>query len=170
MTAVEKIDYSLIPVIDVAHELLGQETRERTTANEKHFPDHGGLFVNLKKNSGIATAKATGGDAIDLIRFANGCDYKAAFDWLRSHGYESFLGERPTPKTIVTEYDYSGRERREPLPDSPLRAEGLSPTPLRRQRRLDLERPGEASPLQAARTDSERQCSGLDRRRREGCR
>ena len=51
MTAVEKIDYSLIPVIDVARELLGQESRgERTTANDKHFPDRGGLFVNLKKN------------------------------------------------------------------------------------------------------------------------
>ena len=50
MTAVEKIDYGLIPVIDVAREVLGQETRERTTADERHFDGHGGLFVNLKKN------------------------------------------------------------------------------------------------------------------------
>ena len=48
--AEKKIDYGLIPVIDVARELLGQESRERTTANERHFPDRGGLFVNLKKN------------------------------------------------------------------------------------------------------------------------
>ena len=34
MSIAEKIDYSLIPVIDVARELLGQETRERTDANE----------------------------------------------------------------------------------------------------------------------------------------
>jgi 5S rRNA maturation endonuclease (ribonuclease M5) len=47
------------------------------------------------------------GDAIALIRFATGCDYKGAFDWLRSHGYESFLGERPTPKQTVAEYDYT---------------------------------------------------------------
>jgi len=106
MNAAEKIDYSLIPVIDVARELFGQESRERTTANERHFPDCGGLFVNLKKNRWYCHGESAGGDAIDLIRFANGCDYKAAFDWLRSHGYESFLGERPTPKQTVTEYDY----------------------------------------------------------------
>jgi putative DNA primase/helicase len=106
MTAVEKIDYSLIPVIDVAHELLGQETRESRTANERRFPDRGGLFVNLKKNKWYCHGESTGGDAISLIRFCNGCDYKAAFEWLRSHGYESFLGERQAPKAIVQVYDY----------------------------------------------------------------
>ena len=35
MTAVEKIDYSLIPVIDVAHELLGQESRETQDRQRK---------------------------------------------------------------------------------------------------------------------------------------
>ena len=104
MTVAEKkIDYSLIPVIDVARELLGQESRERTTANDKHFPDRGGLFVNLKKNKWYCHGAGTGGDAIDLIRFATDCDYKAAFDWLRSHGYESFLGERSIPKQTVAE-------------------------------------------------------------------
>ena len=106
MSIAEKIDYSLIPVIDVARELLGQETRERTDANNRHFDGHGGLFVNLKKNKWYCHSAGTGGDAVALIRFANGCDYKAAFDWLRSHGYELFLGERPTPKQTVTEYDY----------------------------------------------------------------
>ena len=56
--AEKKIDYGLIPVIDVARDLFGPESRERTTANERHFPDRGGLFVNLKKNVGTATAKA----------------------------------------------------------------------------------------------------------------
>ena len=84
MNVAEKIDYSLIPVIDVARELLGQETRESRTANERRFPDHGGLFVNLKKNKWYCHGESTGGDAISLIRFCNGCDYKAAFDWLRS--------------------------------------------------------------------------------------
>ena len=104
--AEKKIDYGLIPVIDVARELLGQETRESRTANEKRFDGHGGLFVNLKKNKWYCHGESTGGDAISLIRFATGCDYKAAFDWLRSHGYESFLGERPAPKRIIAEYDY----------------------------------------------------------------
>jgi hypothetical protein len=84
MTAAEKIDYSLIPVLDVARELPGHESRERSCANEKHFADHGGLFVNIKKNRWYSHGNATGGDAINLIRFANSCDYKAAFDWLRS--------------------------------------------------------------------------------------
>ena len=106
LAAEKRIDYGLIPVIDVARELFGQESRERTTANERHFPDHGGLFVNLKKNRWYCHGESTGGDAIDLIRFANGCDYKAAFDWLRSNGYEQFLGEPATPKKIVKEYDY----------------------------------------------------------------
>ena len=106
-TAEQNIDYSLIPTIEVARQLFGQETRERRTADERHFPDHGGLFVNLKKNKWYCHGESTGGDAIALIRFANGCDFKAALDWLRSHGYESFLGERPATKTIVAEYDYT---------------------------------------------------------------
>src|SRR4029453_7102247 len=105
--AEKKIDYGLIPVIDVARNLFGPESRERTTANERHFPDRGGLFVKLKKNRWYCHGESTGGDAIDLIRFANDCDYKAAFDWLRSHGYESFLGEPPAPKKVLKKYDYT---------------------------------------------------------------
>src|SRR4029078_5279199 len=104
--AEKKIDYGLIPVIDVARKLFGPECRERTTANERHFRDRGGLFSNLKKNCWCCHGESTGGDAIDLIRFANDCDYKAAFDWLRSNGFESFIGERPAPKTIVATYGY----------------------------------------------------------------
>jgi len=83
------------------------QTRERTTANERHFDGHGGLFVNIKKNRWYSHGNQAGGDAVGLIRFALGCDYKAAFDWLRSNGYESFLGERPSPKRPVKEYDYT---------------------------------------------------------------
>ena len=101
------------------------------TANERHFPDHGGLFVNLKKNKWYCHGESTGGDAIALIRFANGCDYKAAFDWLRSHGYESFLGERPAPKTDRHGVRLQGRDRHEPLPDSPFEPKDF------RQRRSD---------------------------------
>ena len=85
---------------------MAPENRERTHGDERHFDGHGGLFVNLKKNRWYSHGNATGGDAIDLIRFANDCDYKAAFDWLRSNGYEAFLGERPAPKTVVAKYDY----------------------------------------------------------------
>ena len=29
-----------------------------------------------------------------------------ALDWLRSNGYERYLGERPAPKRVVATYDY----------------------------------------------------------------
>ena len=96
--AEKKIDYGLIPVIDVAREVLGQESRERTTANERHFPDRGGLFVNLKKNRWYCGGESTGGDAIDLIRFVNDCDYKAAFDWLRLLDTSRFSVNRRRPR------------------------------------------------------------------------
>lgn len=79
--AATKIDYSLIPVIDVAKELLGQESGVRSTATEKHFPEQGGLFVNIKKNRWYSHGNGTGGDAISLIRFVNSCDFAGAFDW-----------------------------------------------------------------------------------------
>ena len=107
MTFAEKIDYSLIPVIDVARLLFGSEARERTRGDERHFPDHGGLFVNIKKNRWYSHGNAAGGDAIALIRFATGCEYKAAFDWLRSNGFETYLGERPATKREVRPYDYT---------------------------------------------------------------
>ena len=77
-TAEQNIDYSLIPTIEVARQLFGQESRERTHGDERHFHDHGGLFVNLKKNRWYSHGNAIGGDGIALIRFANGCDYRGA--------------------------------------------------------------------------------------------
>ena len=105
--AEKKIDYSLIPVIEVATTCcLAQRAASAQPRDERHFHDHGGLFVNLKKNRWYSHGNATGGDAIDLIRFATDCDYKAAFDWLRSNGLETYLGERPAPKRVVATYDY----------------------------------------------------------------
>ena len=50
MNFAARIDFSQILVIDVARELLGNESRERSNGVEKHFPDHAGLFVNTQKN------------------------------------------------------------------------------------------------------------------------
>ena len=59
MTAVEKIDYSLIPVIDVAREVLGQETRvSARTPTKGTFPIVAVCSSISRKTSGIATAKA----------------------------------------------------------------------------------------------------------------
>ncbi len=106
MNVAEKLDYSLIPVIDVARNLFGPESLNRTTATEKHFPDHGGLFVNIKKNRWYSHGSSTGGDAINLICYTNSCDFKAAFAWLRSHGFECYLGDSSAPRKIVAHYDY----------------------------------------------------------------
>jgi hypothetical protein len=69
MTLAAKIDFSLIPVLDVARELLGQESRERSTATEKHFAGHSGLFVNATKNKWYSHGKKIGGDALNLVFF-----------------------------------------------------------------------------------------------------
>ena len=61
--------------------------------------------ANLKKNRWYSHGNAMGGDAIALIRFATSGNYPGALDWLRSNGYEAFLGERPASKT-ATYYDY----------------------------------------------------------------
>ena len=99
-----KIDFSLIPVIEVARELFGQEGRERSTDREKHFPDNSGLFVNVQKNKWYSHGNSTGGDAVSLIKFATGSDFKGAVAWLRSRGY---LSEQAKPqKRVTTQYDY----------------------------------------------------------------
>jgi Sigma-70, region 4 len=130
----EKVDYSLIPVINVARQLLGDEGRERGTAEEKHFPNHGGLFVNIKKNRWYSHGNTKGGDAIALIQFANGCDHRAAFDWLRANGYESYLGERPAPKEIVATYDYEDENG-----DVLFQAVRFNPKDFRQRRRVNGE-------------------------------
>ena len=94
----------LIPVIDVARELFGKES-SRSTNKEKHFPDHAGLYVNIEKNVWYSHGNAAGGDAVGLIQFANGCDFKEAVAWLRSHGFLPDHQARPLQQ-IVSEYDY----------------------------------------------------------------
>ena len=85
--AAEKIDFGQIPVIEVARELLGQENKKRSTSTEKHFPDHGGLFVNVEKNRWYSHGSETGGDASNLVQHATDCDFAASASWLRSHGF-----------------------------------------------------------------------------------
>ena len=51
MSTQSNVDYSQIPVIDVARQLFGDENRERSTRKEKHFPDNGALFVNIGKQN-----------------------------------------------------------------------------------------------------------------------
>ena len=103
-----RIDFGAIRVIEVAHEILGEETRERSTATEKHFGDHGGLFVNTKKNKWYRHGNETGGDALNLICFVKGCNPSAGVSWLRSRGYLN--GVAPVQKRLVATYDYVSRD------------------------------------------------------------
>jgi Protein of unknown function (DUF3987) len=108
MSEPAKIDFNLIPVIDVARELFGQEARKRSTVREKHFPDNSGLFVNVQKNKWYSHGDKRGGDVVSLVQFATGCDFKGALSWLRSRGH---LAEGQTPqKRITAEYDYVSRD------------------------------------------------------------
>jgi uncharacterized protein DUF3987 len=104
-----KIDFSFIPVINVARELFGKEGRERSTNKERHFTDHGGLFVNVEKNKWYSHGNQRGGDVVSLIQFATGCDFKGALSWLRSRGYLAESQGRPQ-KRITAEYDYVNEE------------------------------------------------------------
>jgi hypothetical protein len=109
MSEPAKIDFSLIPVIDVARELFGQEARKRSTVREKHFPDNSGLFVNVQKNKWYSHGNETGGDVVSLVQFATGYDFKGALSWLRSRGHLAEGQARPQ-KRIRAEYDYVSRD------------------------------------------------------------
>jgi len=104
MSQAAKIDFSLIPTIDIARELFGPEGRERTNGAEKHFPGHAGLFVNVEKNKWFSHGNSEGGDAASLVRFATNCDFQAAVSWLRLHGY---IDRQAPQKRIVATYDYT---------------------------------------------------------------
>ncbi len=105
MSPLAKTDFGLIPVIEVARDLFGKDNSLRSTNEEKHFPNHGGLFVNPEKNKWWSHGNETGGDAIDLIRFALSCDFERALEWQRSHGYLADH-EPQSQKQLVSEYDY----------------------------------------------------------------
>jgi hypothetical protein len=70
------------------------------------FPITAVYLTNIKKNRWYCHGEGKGGDAIALIQFASGCDFKGALDWLRSQGFQSYLGERPHPRMPVESYDY----------------------------------------------------------------
>ena len=123
MAITETLDYGLIPTIEVAPALFGNEG-ERTSGDERHFANHGGLFVNIKKNRWFCHSEGKGGDAIALIQFATGCDFKGALDWLRSNGFGTFLAGAPKKGTqlrsVVARYDYTDPSGDAPLSDHPL--------------------------------------------------
>jgi hypothetical protein len=72
MNFTSKTDFSVVPVIDVARHFYGEENEERSTRNEKHFPDHAGLFVNIEKNLWCSHGHEEGGDAISLVEYQLG--------------------------------------------------------------------------------------------------
>src|SRR5262249_54665867 len=111
MALAAKIDFGSISVIDVARELLGPENRERSTAEEKHFPDHAGLFVNTKINNVYSHGNEVGGDAVDLIRYVKQCEFPAARSWLSAQGFINGApqGKAPPPhrRELITSYSYT---------------------------------------------------------------
>src|SRR5262249_19529838 len=79
------------------------ESPERSNGVEKHFPDNGGLFVNLTKNKWYSHGNKVGGDALDLVCFVLGCDKSAGMAWLRSHGH---IEQRSNASRVVETYTY----------------------------------------------------------------
>ena len=87
MNYAQRIDFKSIPVIEVARELLGEESKERSQAQEKHFPDHGGLVRQHQQKPLVFSRQREGGDALDLICFVKNCDTGAGIRWLKLHGH-----------------------------------------------------------------------------------
>ena len=85
--AAHEVAFGDVSVIDVARVLLGEESLERSTATEKHFPDHAGLFVNVEKNRWYCHGDSAGGDGLGLVKFVEGCDVSVGIAWLQSHGF-----------------------------------------------------------------------------------
>jgi len=104
-------DFSHIPIIDVAHKLLGQEG-PRSTSREKHFAGHGGLFINPEKGVWRSHGDDIGGDVVKLVMHTKGCDFLGAVSWLEAEGYErrpsngSGGSHSHTPRKLVITYDY----------------------------------------------------------------
>jgi hypothetical protein len=100
------IDFSQIPLLEVARELLGQENAERSTVREKHFAGNSGLFVNTEKNVWYSHGNTIGGDVAGLVKHVTGCDFGGALSWLDAHGYtppkkNGQAAVRPTPNKIT---------------------------------------------------------------------
>lgn len=94
------------PLLQIAEELLGEVDRERSSRNEKHFHGYNGLYVNLEKNLWYSHGDEVGGDAIELVKYIKGYDYKKAVEWLT--GIDP---PPPTPnpsRTLVETYNYYG--------------------------------------------------------------
>jgi hypothetical protein len=114
------VPFHEISVLDVARVLLGEESLERSTATEKHFPDNGGLFVNVKKNLWYSHGNETGGDALGLVKFVEGCGVSAGIAWLEANGFLVYpRHDQPPPHQLA-----STRSR------PPLRRPSLSALPL----------------------------------------
>jgi Protein of unknown function (DUF3987) len=109
-------DFSHIPILEVAHKLLGKEG-PRSTAREKHFPENGGLFVNPDKGLWRSHRDELGGDVVSLVMHAKGCDFLGAATWLEGEGYDRRPsnghgkpyrpnGHANVPRRLEITYDY----------------------------------------------------------------
>jgi hypothetical protein len=102
-----KQDFSSIPVLAVAQDLLGEIDKDRSSPSEKHFHGHQGLFVNTKKNLWFSHGQDIGGKAVDLVMYAKGCGFPQARQWLQDQGY---LYKPNGKATTVANYTYQDEQ------------------------------------------------------------
>jgi len=100
MTGAQEIAQRLADSIEaVAETLLGKPATR--TAHEMRWGRRGSLWVSTHGNNRGRFAdheRAEGGDALDLVRYARGCDLRDAMAWSRD-----FLGDTNRPSfTVVT--------------------------------------------------------------------
>jgi hypothetical protein len=128
--AAHAVRFHEISVIDVARVLLGEESLERSTATEKHFPDNGGLFVNVKKNLWYSHGNETGGDALGLVKFVEGCGSAPALRGWRLTAFWVYPRHDQPPC-----HQLASTRSRPPLRRPSLSAFALTTTAARTERR-----------------------------------
>ena len=171
MTAAEKIDYTLIPVIDVAHELLGQETRERTTRQRKALSTvTAACSSTSRKIAGTHTAMQRAAMPSTSSALPTAAIIKPPSIGCGRMDMSHFSASGRHPRRIVKEYDYTDENGTRLY-----QVVRFEPKDFR-QRRSDgnggwiWKGPERPVPYKLPELIASGNAAGLDRRRREGCR
>ena len=90
----------------VAARLLDDSNKVRSSPTEWRYGTHGSLHVDLEKGIWFDHEQGVGGGVIDLICRETGRSNGAAFEWLRTEGFDVEEPRQHTGRRIVTTYPY----------------------------------------------------------------
>jgi len=129
-----------VHMASVAAELLGAPNLRLSSDVERRYGSQGSVSIDLANGTFYDHEAKSGGGVLDLIARHNGCDHKAAIEWMKQHGYlepdreeQQFNGKALLGREVA-HYDYVNendellfqvvrfepktfRQRRKPRPD-----------------------------------------------------